>query len=173
MAVCAGRAQAGFSVKFPGPCARPPDTCIRRRVEQHDGVFTGRILLSRTSFSVATRPAPPSGAAKNPLHAASPGTLRASRRQSRPQPRRRWRRGLRESEIASGFGTRSPEARVEALSKNSELSRCCSNALTMGARQPRPGRKSCAALVADDGPMASSSSNAFHMPISPTPPPVG
>jgi hypothetical protein len=75
-------------------------------------------------------------------------------------------------QIRSGFGTRRPDAIVAALSKNSELSRCCSNALTMGA-QP----EACAEIIRGRSrpisPMVSSSSNAFHIPIRPTPPPVG
>jgi hypothetical protein len=72
----------------------------------------------------------------------------------------------------SAFGTRSPDATVAACSHISDAGACASNAFTIGAHPA-----ACAAIMRgrrlSTSSMASSSSNAFHMPIRPTPPPVG
>src|ERR1700733_10208899 len=72
-----------------------------------------------------------------------------------------------------GFGTRRPDANVAALGHISLTFAPASKALTIGA-QPAD----CTAIIfgrfpGRTQPNSSSSAKAFHMPINPTPPPVG
>ncbi len=69
-------------------------------------------------------------------------------------------------------GTRSPEAIVDGSRHGSAVSLPDSKARTIGA-QPAACTTTIRGLAAPIQPSVSISSNAFHMPMSPVPPPVG
>ena len=72
----------------------------------------------------------------------------------------------------SALGTRSPEATVWAFRHISEASVPSSNAFGMGA-QPSDCTETIRGRSGPIQPSCSISSNAFHMPMRPVPPPVG
>ena len=69
-------------------------------------------------------------------------------------------------------GTRMPDAMVCAFSKRGACSSPFSQARTIGA-QPSACTATMRGRFEPMKPIASSSANAFHMPIRPVPPPVG
>jgi hypothetical protein len=72
----------------------------------------------------------------------------------------------------TAFGTLKPEATVAAFSNSSAKRFPSSNARMMGAH-PSDWTETMRGLLPPIQPIASISSNAFHMPTSPVPPPVG
>ncbi len=101
-----------------------------------------------------------------------PVTISASLTATAVPPLSRIARSTRKSPTA--FGTRSPSAIVFAPSHIGARSACSSNAFTIGA-QPSACTVTMRGRFEPAGiqPIASSSSNAFHMPTMPVPPPVG
>ena len=100
-----------------------------------------------------------------------PAIMAASVTDSAVPPLSRTARSTRKSPIA--FGTRRPSATVRALGKSSDRSLPSSNAFTMGAQCSACTETIRGRAVERFQPMRSSSSNAFHMPTIPVPPPVG
>ena len=72
----------------------------------------------------------------------------------------------------SAFGTRIPAANVWGSGQASDSGRPSMNALTIGAH-PVDWTATKRGSFAPNQPIARSSANAFHMPMRPTPPPVG
>ena len=164
-----------------GDAGRAP--CRRRHrifeaggaVEQDDA-----LVLRRSSPRPAPRDRPRAWrrlrgkAAARPARAAS-STAFSDRLDPRPRcakpPLSRTARRIRKSPIA--LGTRMPAATVCGIlpALGMFLARLEGADDRRAAR--RPGRRPCAGRFGPIQPSASSSSNAFHMPISPVPPPVG
>ena len=83
------------------------------------------------------------------------------------------RTALRIMKSPTATGTRSPLATVWAFSKGGACFSPASNARTIGAQPSLWQAIMRGRLPLGSQPMASSSANAFHMPINPVPPPVG
>ncbi len=146
-----------------------------RACVEHDDALVAPDRLPRTSFSTAKSPAPPSGAAlmpssvaRNRMHARhvrvvhGPAAVPAARVHvarapgSRPPPSAR-------------AGRRRPSSRLPHPCVRRAIRRAHDRRAAVGLHRDhaRPLR------LAGIQPIASSSSNAFHMPTRPVPPPVG
>lgn len=143
-----------------------------RAVEQDDAlILADQAPLER--LSQAAKVAAPSGQSSSPsLRATSSRTVKISpsaTAMANPLLSRIARR-IRKSPMATG--TRIPAATVSASRHSSAWSAPFSHARTMGAH-PVDCTATMRGRFRPIQPISSSSRNAFHMPISPVPPPVG
>src|ERR1700740_2213239 len=133
----------------------------------------GLIQRSSVSFRAATTVAAPSGAAKIPSVDASsfPAASISSSLAGTARPCVALTpASTRKS--PSAFGTRNPDAIVAALCQGGALDSPRTYASTIGA-QPVACTTTIRGRSRPIHPIASISSNALHIPINPTPPPVG
>ena len=145
-----------------------------RAIEQQHALVACRPARAPAPARHAASTAPPSGQSSMPSsRAASSTACRICLSSTRRSPRRRFRAPR------AGSGNRRPPWARGCRSRPSphlpSARRTRRPARTRGrsARSLRPGPHTSAAASDPISPTASSSSNAFHMPIRPVPPPVG
>jgi hypothetical protein len=131
------------------------------------------ILPAERSAFKATKQAAASGATNRPSFDPTSRATRiissSSTAMAPPLDRRRMSK-IRKSPIA--FGTRRPEATVYASGNSAAYFSPASKAWTIGA-QPAACTANMRGRFAPIQPSTSISSNAFHIPMRPVPPPVG